>query len=165
MHWIDEATVESTWQDVAGFGVEQAQQEMMRLGEVQPELLAYVMGSCGDLCEEARELAVYMFFVVYRIFETAYDQQLPRISTEQILEQDQETDQLMTNLMEADEGTLAFTAIKETSRQPWVTQYVVESLVEAPEGDDPVYLSEEEFGQIFLVLKTVVDLLDRNTDE
>ena len=41
-------------------------------------------------------------------------------------------------------------------------KYVVETLIEAPEGDeDPVELTEEDVGYLFLLLKTVVDLLDK----
>jgi len=40
-------------------------------------------------------------------------------------------------------------------------KYVVETLMEAPEDEDPVALTEEDMGYLFLLLKTVVDLLDQ----
>ncbi len=36
--------------------------------------------------------------------------------------------------------------------------------MEVQEGEDSVPLSEEEFGFIFLLLKTVIDLLQQATD-
>ena len=38
----------------------------------------------------------------------------------------------------------------ESSRQPWVMKYLVETLMEADEGEDPIYLTEEESGALFL---------------
>jgi len=46
------------------------------------------------------------------------------------------------------------------SRQPHVMRYVVESLMETEGGPYPVELTEEEIGTLFLVLKTVIDVLD-----
>ncbi len=48
----------------------------------------------------------------------------------------------------------------QVSKQPYVMKYVVETLIEAPEEEDPVELTEEDVGYLFLLLKTVVDLLD-----
>jgi hypothetical protein len=42
-------------------------------------------------------------------------------------------------------------------------RYVVETLIEAPEEEDPVALSDEDIGFLFLLLKTVVDVLDKMT--
>ena len=44
--------------------------------------------------------------------------------------------------------------------QPYVMKYLVEALMEPGTEEDPVYLSEEEQGLLYIVLKTVVDLLD-----
>jgi hypothetical protein len=51
----------------------------------------------------------------------------------------------------------------QLSGQPYVMRYVVETLIEAPEGEDPVPLSDEDIGFLFLLLKTVVDVLDKTT--
>ena len=46
--------------------------------------------------------------------------------------------------------------------EPEVMRYVVEAVMEAGDDpDDPVELTEEEEGMLFLVLKTVVDLLHK----
>jgi hypothetical protein len=39
-------------------------------------------------------------------------------------------------------------------------KYVVEALMEAPEEEDPVILTEDDVGYLFHLFKTVVDLLD-----
>ena len=51
------------------------------------------------------------------------------------------------------------------SSQPYVIRYVVETLFEAGEGDDPLLPGEEDLGYLFLVLKTVIDVLNMKTDD
>ena len=48
----------------------------------------------------------------------------------------------------------------QVSEQPYVMKYIVDTLIEAPEEEDPIELTEEDTGCIFLLLKTVVDLLN-----
>jgi hypothetical protein len=45
-----------------------------------------------------------------------------------------------------------------------VIKYVVETLLEAPEEGDPLVISDEDVGFLFLLLKTVVDVLNVKTD-
>lgn len=66
---IPEAIVEKTWQEVAGFSPHRAKKEMVKVGNSQPELLAFVMESAKEMGQEVRELAIYMLVVVYRMFQ------------------------------------------------------------------------------------------------
>ena len=49
----------------------------------------------------------------------------------------------------------------QTSRQPYVVKYVADGLMEDDEGEDAVALTEEQKGFLFLLLKTVIDVLDQ----
>ena len=49
----------------------------------------------------------------------------------------------------------------QTSRQPYVLKYVADALMEDDEGEEPVALKDEQKGFLFLLLKAVVDVLDR----
>ena len=49
----------------------------------------------------------------------------------------------------------------QTSRQPYVVTHVVDALMEEDEGEDTVALTEEQKGLLFLLLKTVIDVLDQ----
>jgi len=42
MEPIPEAIVEKTWKEVAGFSPDRAKKEMLKIGNSQPELLAFV---------------------------------------------------------------------------------------------------------------------------
>ncbi len=58
MEPIAEEIVEKTWQEVAGFSPDRAKKEMMRIGNSQPELLAFVTESSKEIGQVVRELAI-----------------------------------------------------------------------------------------------------------
>jgi hypothetical protein len=52
----------------------------------------------------------------------------------------------------------------QTSRQPYVVNYVVDALMEEEEeeeGEDAIELTDEQKGFVYLLLKTVIDVLDQ----
>jgi len=67
----------------------------------------------------------------------------------------------MERLEGAHERFLDRVACVQTSRQPYVVNYVVDALMEDDEGEDAVPLTEEQKGFLFLLLKTVIDVLDQ----
>ena len=161
MKTIPERIVEKTWQEVAGFSPDKAKKEMMKIGNSQPELLAFVMESPKDMGQEVRELAIYMFVVVYRMFQEAHGK-IKRISYEEIIECYEQNEGLMEKLEGADERFFDRIAGVQNSRQPHVVNYVVDALMEEDEGEDGVALTDEQKGFLFLLLKTVVDVLDQS---
>jgi len=154
---IPDEIVQETWQEVARFGDKQARKEMTRLGKRQTDLLAFVLLETEELSPEAHELAVYLFVVVTRIFEKGGT--VARIPDEAILQQFQKNIDELERLSGAHDRFLERAAVDQVSRQPHVMRYVVEAIMEPGDGPDPVELTEEESGTLFLVLKTVVDLL------
>jgi len=65
----------------------------------------------------------------------------------------------MESLEGAHDKFLERIAEVQLAGQPYVMKYVVEAIMEDSE-EDPVELTEEDIGYLFLLLKTVVDLLD-----
>jgi hypothetical protein len=158
---IAEEIVEKTWQEVAGFSPDRAKKEMMRIGNSQPELLAFMTESPKEMSQEVRELAIYMFLVVYRMFQGAHGK-IKRISSEEMIECYEHNQSLMERLEGAHEKFLDRVASVQTSRQPDVVKYVVDALMEEDNGgEDAVALTEEQKGVLFLLLKTVIDVLDQ----
>ena len=105
MEPIPEEIVERTWQEVAGFSPVRANREMMEIGTNQPELLAFVTELTDEMDKEVRELGIYMFFVVYRIFQKAHGK-IKGISCEEIIECYEHNDGLMERLEGAHEKLL-----------------------------------------------------------
>ena len=157
---IPEEIVEKTWQEVAGFSPDRVKKEMMKIGNSQPELLAFVMESAKEMNREVRELAIYLFVVVYRMFQEA-NGKIKKISSDEIIECYEHNEALMGRLEGAHEGFLDRIASLQTSKQPHVVNYVADALMEEDEGEDALELTEEQKGFLYLLLKTVIDVLDQ----
>jgi hypothetical protein len=160
MEPIPEETVEKTWHEVAGFTPDKAKKEMMKIGNNQPELLAFAMESAKEMGQEVRELAIYLFLVVHRMFQKAHGK-IKKISSEEIIECYKHNEGLMERLEGAHEKFLDRIASVQTSREPYVVKYVVDALMEEDEGEDALTLTDEQKGFLFLLLKTVIDALDQ----
>ena len=160
MEPISEAIVEKTWQEVAGFSPDRAKKEMMKIGNNQPDLLAFVTESAKEMGQEVRELAIYMFLVVYRMFQEVHGK-IKKISSEEIIECYEHNEGLMERLEGAHDKFLDKIASVQTSRQPYVVKYVADALMEEDVREDATALTEEQKGFLFLLLKTVIDVLDQ----
>lgn len=68
----------------------------------------------------------------------------------------------MERLEGAHEKFLDRMAKAQTSRQPYVVKYVVDALMEEDEGEDALVFTEEQKGFLFLLLKTVIDVLEQS---
>jgi hypothetical protein len=163
MEPIPEAIVEKTWQEVAGFSPDRAKKELMKIGSSQPDLLAFVTESSKEMGQEVRELAIYMFVVVYQMFQKVHGK-IQKISSEEIIECYEQNGSLMERLEGANEKFLDRIARVQTSRQPYVVNYVVDPLTEEDDGgENAVSLTEEQKGFLYLLLKTVIDVLDQKS--
>ena len=163
MNPISQELVDETWQAFAGFSPARARKETIKVNKNQPNLLAFMMEFTQDLDREVQELAIYMFYVVCRMFQKSSKKSLKRISPEEIINCYEKTERFIENLEGAHERFFERIAEVQLSEQPYVMKYVVETLMEAPEEEDPVILTEEDVGYLFLLFKTVVDLLDKTT--
>ncbi len=84
MEPLSEEFVEKTWQEIAGFSPDRANKEMLAMGKSQPDLLAFLMAYTDDLRQEVKELAIYIAFVVYKMFHDSAGK-IPKISSREIM--------------------------------------------------------------------------------
>jgi hypothetical protein len=160
MELIPEEIVEKTWQEVAGFSPIRANKEMVKIGSNQPDLLAFMTELTKEMDQEVKELGIYIFFVVYRMFQKIQGK-IKRIPSEEIIECHEHNENLMGRLEGAHEKFLDRAASIQMSKQPYVMKYVVDALMEEEEGEDAIELTDEDKGFLFLLLKTVIDVLDQ----
>ena len=160
MEPISQELVDETWQEFAGFSPVRARKETIKVNKNQPNLLAFMMEFTQDLDQEVQELAIYMFYVVCRMFKKSSKKGLKRISPEEIINCYEKTERFIESLEGTHERFFERIAEVQLSGQPYVMKYVVETLMEAPDEEDPVALTEEDSGYLFLLFKTAVDLLD-----
>ena len=174
---ISESLVEETWKEFATFSPERAEREMDRTARDQRELIGFLAAYTEDLSREAAELGFYLFFTIYRMFQRGAAGGGVDIDGGQIEHWLDQNENMLQRLEGAHEKFVERIAMVEASRQPFVMRYLVEALMNAPgancgatapageedvEPEMEVHLNEEETGALFLVLKTVVDVLDHS---
>ncbi|MCA9200519.1 MAG: hypothetical protein KDA87_23430 [Planctomycetales bacterium] len=163
MQCIDEPTVDDVWDQINELAPEEAYQQMMEFGTQQTELLSFVTVACEGLSDDAQELATFMAFVVYRIFYTSYSESFPDISPEQIMERFDRNQAMLSELENRSDEEFEEVAELESSHQPFVLQSITEVLFDSDEEDE-IQITDDESGIIFIVMKTLVDVLDAVTD-
>jgi hypothetical protein len=161
MEPISEELVEETWREFAGFSTARAEKEMIKISKNQPNLLAFMMEFTQELNQDAKGLAIYMFCVIYSIFQKDSKTEIKIVSPEKIVKCYDDNEKLIESLEGAHDKFFERIAGLQFSEQPFVMKYLVETLTEAPEEEDPVPLTDQDTGTLFLLLKTVIDLLDR----
>ncbi len=119
--------------------------------------MAFVLAMTEELSAPVHRLALYVFMVIWQIFRRATGGSLPRVKAAAIERQFERNDQALARLEGAHARFLEREAARVMTPQPAVFKYLVETVVEAP--DDPVEMTEEESGTLFLVLKTAIDVL------
>lgn len=161
MEPITEELVEETWQEFGRYSPARLQKEIIKVSKNQPNLLAFMMEFTQDLDQEVRELAIYMFYIVCRMFQKSSKKKIKRILSEEIIKYYEKNEDFIESLEGAHDKFFERIAKVQLSGQPYVMKYVVETIIEAPDGEDPVALTEEDTGCLFLLFKTVIDLFDK----
>ncbi len=152
--------VETAWKEVGAFSPRRMVAEARRLMEAQNELFSFVLETTADLSDDAHELAMYMAAVIYRAYEKALPSPPPRVRARYIIRAYQENESWLEGIAGAHERIVDERILPNLRiRQPAVMAYVGECLFE-PEDED-LDLTEEDQGQLFLTMKTFVDVLDR----
>lgn len=164
MEQISQVLVEETWQEIGGLSPRQGSEEMKKLAEEQPELLAFIMEFADDLSQEAKELSVYMLLVVYTVFRKAYGKKIRKLPARKIMASYDKNEKLVLSLEGSNEPFLDHIAGLQTE-QPQVVHYVLDTLRETPEEDEAEPLSSDDISMVYLLLKSVIDLLHESTKE
>lgn len=160
MEAISEELVNKTRKEIAALSREEANREMLRTCESQPDLVAYMTKMTEGRKTDVQELAIYLLFAINRIFKKGAGRNLNRIGAKNITKFHENNLQLMKRL-EADHNEFVSRAARiQLAGQPHVMKYLVGALVKPTSGDVPIELNDEEKGFLYVLLKTSVDLLD-----
>ena len=163
MEPISDQIIEKTWQEVAAFTQDQARTQMKKVGREQPNLLTFALEFIDEMDNEVKELGIYTFFVVYQIFCNAFGKDIPLVSGEDIEQCFEANNEFIDNLNKAHEKFAQRATRVHVSAQPAVIKYLVDTLIEQSPEEDERTLTEDEIGRLFLILKTVIDALNKNT--
>ena len=154
---VSEEIVEASCREVAAFSARAARLHMEALARRQRELLAFVTTMTEELSTEAQETAIYAFVVICRMFERSVTTKLPKAKHGRIAAAYEKINDGLGRLIVANERFVERHALVTTGTEPFVMRYVAETLLEP---DDPAaHLSDDEIGEVFICLQTVVDVL------
>lgn len=130
-----------------------------RLLREQPEVLAFVLAGTNKLAIEARAVAVVLCGVIYETFRLAGRPARP-------LDPDAFVEALgrnrdMAQRVSAAHDRIAERYLRNTNvlRQPALVRYVSGVLLE-PDERFPHEVSRRQLGPLFIILKSVIDVLD-----
>jgi hypothetical protein len=158
MRQIAQETVEATWQDVARLTPERAGTEISRVAKSQPYILPFVLASAQGCRPEAQELAVYLCYVVLRIFERATGRRMPPVAASQIERRWTRNDQPPARAERLAAHQAKASGLGAISAQPFVVGALVDALME--QGEETPALTEDERATLLVTLTTVIDVLD-----
>jgi len=155
---VPEQVVEAAWLEIGDLPEDQASLLMQRLSRRQPALLAFVTASSEDMSKDGAELAIFTFVVILHMFEKHFGGRLQNVGFERVESTHERNLKMLEGLIGVDERWLERIAANQGEKQPWVWKYAVECLFESDDQD--LKLSEEDQGELAIIMKTVIDALD-----
>ncbi len=163
MNPISNQNVEDVWTEVGGWDPVKAAQEIGQFQKNQPALVTFLFTQTENSEPTVAETGIYLLFLIYRVFEQTYGRPIPAISAQTIVSRHNANVQLVEGLEEAQESSLMREAEFSLSRQPALYQYLTESLYGASAAIDESELSREDSGFLFLLFKTIIEVIDEAT--
>lgn len=164
MEPIPEDIVDDALEEIESYSDDLLDSEMAKFGEKQPDLLSFFVEFTQELDEYVMEFGFYLFFAVYHIFSKGYGKKIKRITVDEIITCFEENQKLLESMEFAHNRFYERIAEVQISPQPYVIMFVVDALLETPEDDAAEELSDEDVGYLFLLLKTVIDVLNKKTN-
>lgn len=158
---ISEEIVEASWREIGELDEETGRAHMEKLAREQEELLVFVTTMTEQLSPQAQETAIYAFVVLCRMFERGAGKRLPKAKHQKVAAAYESILDDLERLLPADERFLERHALVSTASEPFVMRYVTEVLFEPDDPDERP--DDDEIAELFICLKTVVDVLHELT--
>jgi len=156
---ISGETVETACSQVGELTDEQMAGEFDRFFRAQPGICEFIVELTQESGQNVQELALFLSYMVFKTIETSQPNPVKNVTHEDIETAYRETETWMNRVGEA-EGTELHDAIVQSLQkdtEPYLLQYVISELNEPMHSG--VELTDEEKGEVFFVIKTVISSL------
>jgi hypothetical protein len=156
---ISGESVESACSEVGRYTDDQMAEEFDRFFRSQPALCEFIVEVTHDSGQKIQELSLFLSYMVFKTIERSAPSSAPIVEAENIEAAYRETESWMVRISQAEGGELQEAIARSLQRdtEPHLLQYVISELNEPLEdGGD---LNDEEKGEVFFVLKTVISSL------
>ena len=160
---ISGGSVEKACSEVGEFSDEKMVEEFDRFFRAQPAICDFVVELTHESGQKVQELSLFLAYMVFRAIETGTPDPVTKVTPETIEAGYRETESWMERISQS-EGTELQSAVAATLQrdaEPYLLQYVISELNEPME--DGTELDDEEKGEVFFVVKTVISSLQNQT--
>lgn len=151
-------SVEKACSEVGEYTDEQMVNEFDRFFLAQPAICDFVVELTHESGQKIQELSLFLSYMVFKTMEVA---EVPATGAkpEDIENAYRDTESWMARVSQAEGSELqsAITASLQRDTEPHLVQYVISEINEPME--DGAELNDEEKGEVFFVLKTVISSL------
>ena len=160
---ISGGSVEKACSEVGEFSDEKMVEEFDRFFRAQPAICDFVVELTHESGQKVQELSLFLAYMVFRAIETETPDSVTKVTPETIEAGYRETESWMERIS-GSEGTelqSAIAASLQRDAEPYLLQYVISELNEPME--DGTALDDEEKGEVFFVVKTVIASLQNQS--
>jgi hypothetical protein len=156
---INGESVEKACAEVGEYTDEQMVSEFDRFFQAQPAICDFIVELTHESGRNIQELSLFLSYMIFKTIETGETSSRDAVKPEDIETAYHDTESWMARISDAQgaelQSAIAASLAKDT--EPHLLQYVIAELNEPLE--DGASLNDEEKGEVFFVLKTVISSL------
>ena len=159
---ISRENIEATCLEVGNLTADEMAHEFERFFKAQPSIAEFVMQLTGDSGQKIQESSLFLSFMVVKIMQKASVAEVPVVQPAELDAAFHNSEGWIERMNDAEGGHNASSLVAEiiaAEDEPNLMGYVVGEINQAQQdGSD---LEEEEKGEIFFVLRTVISSLSQ----
>jgi hypothetical protein len=162
---ITNDAVEEACTEVSEYSQEQMAEEFARFFKAQPDLCDFVVELTTDSEQRIQELSLFLSYMVFKAVEKTQAVELASVSAAKIEAAFRESEGWIEKINEAANPEMQTSILSSlaTDSEPFLLQYIISEINEPLE--DGSQLGDEQKGEVFFVLKTVISTLSRSSLE
>jgi|SRR5438552_4724743 len=152
---VAEESVEKACHEVGEYTDEEMVGEFDRFFRSQPAICDFIVELTHESGQQIQELSLFLSYMVFKTMEIAQAGPAATVQPEDIEAAYRETESWMTRVSETEGTELQSSIVANLQRdaEPHLLQYVISELNEPMEQG---MLDDEEKGEVFFVIKTVI---------
>ncbi len=156
---ITSDAVEQACAEVGDFSEEQMASEFERFFKAQPELCDFIVELTSESEQRIQELSLFLSYMILKAVETGTPGGIAPVSTERIETAFKESESWIERINQAQSPEMQSSILSglAADSEPHLLQYVISEINQPM--DDGTQLGDEQKGEVFFVLKTVITTL------
>ena len=160
---ISNHAVEKACAEVGAYSNDRMTTEFDRFFQEQPAVCEFVIELTTESSPEIQELSLFLSYMVFKAVKMGTLGELAAVATDGIEAAYHESELWIDRISQAQEGHMSADLLNDLQdeAEPHLIQYVISELNQPLEGG--TVLEDEQKGEVFFVLKTVISSLVRRS--